>query len=50
MRQKPHFLQTPLCMNNRPVSFPDWKTVLAGCLLNQALKDAYYREIMTFLR
>lgn len=47
---KTSLLQTPLRMNNRPVSFPHWKTALAGCSLNQVLKDAYYREILTFLR
>lgn len=37
-------------MNQRPVSFPNWKEVLAQAVLSPALKAAYIREILTFLR
>jgi integron integrase len=35
---------------DRPVSFPDWKTSLAQASLTPALKAAYTREILNFLR
>jgi integron integrase len=37
-------------MNQRSISFPNWKEVLAGGALNPQLKAAYTREILTFLK
>lgn len=36
-------------MNNRPVSFPNWKSALANLSLTPEVKEAYRREILTFL-
>ena len=37
-------------MNNGPITFPNWKAVLAAAVLNPQLKAAYAREILSFLR
>ncbi|MBI3886390.1 MAG: hypothetical protein HY302_11775 [Opitutae bacterium] len=37
-------------MNIRPVSFPNWKDVLAQTALSPQVKLAYTREILTFLK
>jgi integron integrase len=37
-------------MNSRPISFPNWKEVLAGASLSPQLKSAFTREILAFLR
>lgn len=37
-------------MNQRPVSFPNWKEVLARAALSPPLKAAYTREILEFLK
>lgn len=37
-------------MNTRPVSFPNWKDVLAQTALSPQVKVAYTREILTFLK
>src|SRR4051812_36417221 len=37
-------------MNQRSISFPNWKEVLAGGPLSPQLKAAYTREILTFLK
>jgi len=37
-------------MNQRPVSFPNWKDVLARAALSPPLKTAYTREILEFLK
>lgn len=37
-------------MQTRPVSFPNWKEVLAKSLLSPQLKAAYVRGILSFLR
>lgn len=35
---------------DRPISFPDWKAALAQAPLSAALKAAYVREILSFLK
>lgn len=35
---------------DRPISFPNWKAALAQAPLTEALKAAYIREILSFLR
>lgn len=35
---------------DRPISFPSWKTALAQAPLGEALKAAYTREILSFLK
>ncbi len=37
-------------MDNRPVSFPEWKQVLARAGLEPATETAYLREVITFLK
>ncbi|MBI2516614.1 MAG: hypothetical protein HYV95_06830 [Opitutae bacterium] len=37
-------------MDNRPVSFPDWKQALAKAGLSSAGEVAYTREVITFLK
>ena len=37
-------------MHTRPVSFPNWKEVLAQAALSSQLKAAYTREILSFLK
>lgn len=37
-------------MQQRPISFPAWKKVLANAALVPALTAAYTREILSFLR
>lgn len=37
-------------MNDRPISFPDWKDALTRAALSPQIKAAYTREILTFLR
>ena len=37
-------------MDQRPISFPHWKQVLADSVLSPQLKAAYVREILTFLK
>src|SRR3954462_7956840 len=37
-------------MQHRPISFPNWKQVLAESTLSASLKAAYEREILGFLR
>lgn len=37
-------------MDNRPVSFPDWKQALAKAGLSAAAQGMYVREIVTFLK
>jgi hypothetical protein len=37
-------------MQQRPISFPDWKQVLADSPLSPSIKAAYLREILAFLR
>jgi hypothetical protein len=37
-------------MDNRPVSFPNWKQALAAAGLGPAKEAAYVREIITFLK
>jgi hypothetical protein len=37
-------------MHHRPISFPQWKQVLASSALSPQLKAAYTREILSFLR
>ena len=36
-------------MDNRPVSFPEWKEALLRASLNAAEREAYRREILAFL-
>lgn len=37
-------------MNQRSISFPQWKQVLAASSLSPALKSAFVREILSFLK
>lgn len=37
-------------MNNGPITFPNWKEVLAQAVLSPQVKAAYIREILTFLQ
>jgi integron integrase len=37
-------------MHHRPISFPQWKGVLASSALSPQLKAAFIREILSFLR
>jgi hypothetical protein len=37
-------------MHQRPISFPQWKQVLAESACSPQLKAAYTREILTFLK
>ena len=37
-------------MQQQPVSFPDWKDAIAREPLSAALRAAYIREIITFLK
>lgn len=37
------------CMDNRPVSFPQWKQVPVAAALTSSQAAAYQREIITFL-
>lgn len=37
-------------MDQRPISFPQWKQVLADCALSPLVKAAYTREILSFLK
>jgi len=37
-------------MQYGPISFPDWKNTLARASLAPAIRLAYQREILTFLR
>ena len=38
------------CMNDLPVSFPEWKEALAEAALTPATKTAFTREIISFLK
>jgi len=37
-------------MNNRPISFPQWKVALAQAGFTPQIAEAYHREILTFLK